>query len=307
MTDSSPVGVIDCGTNTTRMLITDGRADLSRLQTVTGMGRGVQGTGRLSTDGVERALAALGTYRDELTRHGVQEVRAIATSAARDAQNRADFFGPATDLLGVEVELLSGDDEARYGFAGATADLDPADGPFLVADIGGGSTELSFGRTEPEAYRSLDIGSVRFTEAYLHSDPPRPEELSSAISVARLHLDDIERERPVMGTAATLIGVAGTITTIAAVEIGLDPYDPTVIEGFELSRAAAEDVFRTLATESLADRVHNPGLQRERADVIVGGCCVLVSIMRYWDIDRCLVRERDLLDGIADELLSRPH
>lgn len=307
MTETGPVGVIDCGTNTTRLLITDGRKDITRLQTVTGMGRGVQGSGRLSEAGIERALAALATYRTELDGSGAERIRVIATSAARDAANRADFFEPAAELLGVGVELLSGDDEARYGFAGATSDLDPADGPFLVVDIGGGSTELSFGRTRPEAYRSLDIGAVRFTEAYLHSDPPKPEELSSVISVARLHLDDVDRELPMMGSAAQLIGVAGTVTTIAAVEIGMEIYDSTVIDGFELSRAAAEDVFRTLATEQLSDRIHNPGLQRERADVIVGGCCVLVSIMRYWDIDRCVVRERDLLDGIADELLSQPH
>ncbi len=304
MIASEPVAVVDCGTNTTRLLVTDGGPDEVRLQRVTGLGRGVATTGVLSSDGIARVLDAMQEFRQVLDERGVRRARVIATSAARDARNRSEFFEPAAAALGHPVELLSGDDEARYGFAGATADLDPADGPFLVLDIGGGSTELSFGRSGPEAHRSLDMGSVRFSETYLHGDPPRPEELSAAISVAHLHLDDIDRDLPIMGKPAQLIGVAGTVTTIAAVEIGMQVYDPSVIDGFVLDRAAAEDVFRTLATESLEDRVHNPGLQADRADVIVGGCCILVAVMRHWDIDRCVVRERDLLDGLARELLA---
>lgn len=300
---TEPVAVIDCGTNTTRLLVTDGSEQL-RLQRVTGMGRGVHGSRRLAAEGIDRALGALQEFRTALDEAGVRRVRMIATSAARDATNRDAFFGPASQLIGHEAELLSGEEEARFSFLGATADLDPNAGPYLVCDIGGGSTELASGRAHPEALRSLDLGSVRCTEQYLESDPPLPEELSAAISVARLHLDDVDREVPTMGRAAQLVGVAGTVTTIAAVEIGLLTYDPEVIDGFRLERAAAEDVFRTLATESLEDRVHNPGLEPERADVIVGGCCVLVSIMRHWDFDACLVRERDLLDGVAGELLS---
>lgn len=298
------VAVIDCGTNTTRLLITDGTDLGIRHQRITGLGRGVNASGRLSEEGIGRVLDALGEYRQLLDDQGVDKVRAIATSAARDASNRSDFFEPASRVVGCELELLSGDDEARYGFAGATAGLDPAGGPYLVVDIGGGSTELSFGRRDPETYRSVDMGSVRFTEMYLHSDPPAPEELSAAISVVRLHLDDIDRELPVMKSAATLVGVAGTITTVAAVEIGMADYDPEIIDGFVLERPAAEDVFRTLATEAFDDRVHNPGLPTARADVIVGGCCILVAIMRHWEHGACLVRERDLLDGIAAELLA---
>ena len=323
----APVAVVDCGTNTTRLLIDDGTGLGLRLQRVTGLGRGAGADGRLSDDAIGRVLGALGEYREVMAEHSVRAARAVATSAARDAPNGAEFLGKASDALGVEVELLDGDAEAQYSFAGATAGLADDSGPgtaigsdahtgsamtrtaALVLDIGGGSTEFAYGTpsagARPDAAVSVDMGSVRWTERFFGADPPRPEELSAAISVARLHLDDIDREHPVIGRgagAAQLVGVAGTLTTVAAVEIGLDPYDPQVIDGFVLTRAAAEDVFRTLATERLADRVHNPGLHPDRAPVIVGGCCILVSVMRHWDIDECIVRECDLLDGIAAEL-----
>lgn len=305
-----PVAVVDCGTNSTRLLIDDGEGLGYRLLRITGLGRGLDADGRLRDDAVGRVLDVLGEYREVIEGRHVAAVRAVATSAARDAANGAEFLGRASDTLGTEIELLDGDSEAAYGFAGATSAMSGTQaGPVLVLDIGGGSTEFSYGTPaasgRPEATVSVDMGSVRWTERFLASDPPGPSELSSAISVARLHLDDIDREHPVIGRgarAARLVGVAGTITTVAAVEIGLDPYDPEVIDGFVLTRAAAEDVFRTLATERLADRVHNPGLHVDRAPVIVGGCCVLVAIMRHWEIDECLVRERDLLDGIAAEL-----
>jgi len=301
--DGEPVAVLDFGTNTTRLLVTNGRKLNLRMHRVTGLGRGLEQLGELSESGIARTLKALSEFNAVIETHGVQKVRAVATSAARDAKNRNEFLGPASTLLGHPLELLSGEQEARYGFLGATADLDPREGPYLVLDIGGGSTELSFGRSSPEMYRSVNMGSVRYLEQYLLSDPPRPEELSGAIQIARLHLDDIDREHPSMGTAAALIGVAGTITTVAAVEIGLEPYDPQVIDGFVLRRESAEDVFRTLATEGLEDRMHNPGLEAARADVIVAGCCILVAVMRHWNFEKCMVRERDLLDGIAAELL----
>ncbi|WP_419840108.1 exopolyphosphatase [Candidatus Poriferisodalis sp.] len=304
------VAVVDCGTNTTRLLIDDGEGLGQRLLRVTGLGRGVDAGGRLRDDAIVRVLDVLGEYREIIEDRQAIAVRAVATSAARDAANGAEFLRKASEALGTEVELLDGGSEAAYGFAGATAGLDAArHGSALMLDIGGGSTEFAYGTpyegAGPKAVTSVDMGSVRWTERFLASDPPRPEELSSAISVARLHLDDIDREHPVIGrgaSGATLLGVAGTATTVAAVEIGLDPYDPEIIDGFVLTRAAAEDVFRTLATERLADRVHNPGLHFDRAPVIVGGCCILVAVMRHWEIDECVVRERDLLDGIAAEL-----
>jgi exopolyphosphatase/guanosine-5'-triphosphate,3'-diphosphate pyrophosphatase len=222
-----------------------------------------------------------------------------ATSAARDASNRDAFFAAATEAVGVAPDLLSGEEEGRLSFLGATADLDAARGPFLVCDIGGGSTEFVWGTTQAEVSVSTDMGCVRMTEAWLHSDPPDPLELSQALSVISLHIDDVLREIPMAPEAVTFVGLAGTVSTAAAVELGLAAYDREQIHHFELSREAIEDVFRTLATENLADRMANPGLEPQRADVIVGGMCVLVSIMRRFGFASCLVSEADILDGLA--------
>ena len=304
MADDTPVAVLDFGTNTTRLLITNGTYVDIRTHRITGLGRGLGKTDRLSEEGIGRVLDAVNEFKSLISENGVQRIRAVATSAARDAVNRADLFEPVSAALNHELELLSGEEEARYGFLGATAGLPSTDGPFLVIDIGGGSTEFSYGTHAAEIHRSVDMGSVRFMEQFFINDPPKPEELSGAIQVARLHLDDIDRDHAIMGTAKSVVGVAGTITTIAAVEIGLEPYDPQIIDGFVLSRRAAEDVFRTLATESLEIRKYNPGLEAARADVIVAGCCILVAVMRHWELEECLVRESDLLDGLAFELLA---
>lgn len=297
---SAPVGAIDCGTNSVRLLVSDGgRTTLERLMRITRLGQGVHATGRLDPAAIERTLAVLREYREVLDRFGVQDVRMTATSAARDAANRADFFGPAAEVVGTAPELLTGEEEGRLSFLGATADLDPALGPFLVFDIGGGSTEFAYGRTDAEATISTDMGCVRITEAWLHHDPPSAVELSQAIDVINVHLDDVVRALPDLGDARTFVGLAGTVSTTAAVEIGLAVYDRDRLHHFRLTREAVEDVFRTLATEKLADRVHNPGLERERADVIVGGLCVLVATMRRFDIDELLVSEADILDGLA--------
>jgi exopolyphosphatase / guanosine-5'-triphosphate,3'-diphosphate pyrophosphatase len=299
-TASTPVAAIDIGTNSVRLLVSqDGRTTLERLMRITRLGKGVDANGRLDPDAIERTVAVLREYREVMDRFGVERVRMTATSAARDAANRDDFFDAAEAAVGVRPELLSGEEEGRLSFLGATADLDPADGPFLVCDIGGGSTEFSYGTTESEATISTDMGCVRMTEAWLHSDPPSAEELSQAISIVEIHLDDVVREIPQATEAATFVGLAGTVSTAAAVEIGLAEYDRDRIHHFVLTKAAVEDVFRTLATEALADRVHNPGLERERADVIVGGMCVLVSIMRRLGFRECLVSEADILDGLA--------
>jgi exopolyphosphatase/guanosine-5'-triphosphate,3'-diphosphate pyrophosphatase len=215
------------------------------------------------------------------------------------------FFDAAEAVVGVRPELISGDEEGALSFSGATAELDPADGPFLVVDIGGGSTELIVGTTDVQAVRSLDIGCVRLTEKHLQSDPPAPEELSNAIAEATGFIDETLREIEAFGTARTLVGVAGTITTVAAVEIGLAEWDRDVIHHFQLTRAAAEDVFRTLATETHADRLHNPGLEPARADVIVGGCCVLVALLRTLGSEGLLVSESDILDGLVYSLAAR--
>jgi exopolyphosphatase/guanosine-5'-triphosphate,3'-diphosphate pyrophosphatase len=184
-------------------------------------------------------------------------------------------------------------------FVGATAELDPADGPFLVVDIGGGSTEFAVGGADFEGAVSVDMGCVRMTEKYLHRDPPLPEELSGCLSVVQTHLDDVARELPAVTGARTFVGLAGTVSTVAAVELGLAAYDRDAIHHLALNHEAVEDVFRTLATETRAQRLENPGMEEARADVIVGGCCILVKIMRHWGLDTCLVSEADILDGLV--------
>ncbi|HEY6416481.1 MAG TPA: exopolyphosphatase, partial [Acidimicrobiales bacterium] len=231
-------------------------------------------------------------------------VRVAATSASRDAANRDELFDAVEALIGTRPELLSGDEEGGLSFTGATAELDPASGPFLVVDIGGGSTEFIVGTDRVEGVMSVDIGCVRLTEKFLHHDPPQPEELSACISLTDAYLDDVVREIPAAAEASTLVGLAGTVTTVAAVEIGLETYDRDRIHHFHLTHEAAEDVFRTLATESRADRIHNPGLEEARADVIVGGCCVLVALFRHLGFDEMIVSEADILDGLALSLLD---
>jgi exopolyphosphatase/guanosine-5'-triphosphate,3'-diphosphate pyrophosphatase len=290
---------IDCGTNSTRLLVVDADGTtLDRRMHITRLGQGVDATGRLAPEAIERTVAVLTGYKSVLDRLDVTRVRMAATSAARDASNRDDFFDRAEAVVGVRPELLGGDEEARLSFLGATAELDPADGPFLVVDIGGGSTEFAVGTTRPEGVVSVDIGCVRVTEKFLTSDPPAPEELTNALTVVRDYLDDVVRDVPAAADAACLVGLAGTVTTVATVELGID-YDRDRIHHFRLTRAAVEDVFRTLATETRAQRVHNPGLERARADVIVGGVVILAAIMRYFGFDECLVSEADILDGLV--------
>lgn len=293
------LAAIDCGTNSTRLLVVDGDgATLDRRMHITRLGQGVDASGRLAPEAIERTIGVLARYREVLDRLGVERLRATATSAARDAANREELFDRAEAILGVRPELLGGEEEARLSFIGAASQLDPADGPFLVVDIGGGSTELAVGVTEPEGVLSLDIGCVRVTEKFLVSDPPAPEELSQAFSVVHDYLDDVTRELPAAAEAACLVGLAGTVTSVAAIELGID-YDRDRIHHFRLSREAVEDVFRTLATEDRAQRLHNPGLEAARVDVIVGGTLVLAALMRYFGFAECLVSEADILDGLV--------
>jgi exopolyphosphatase/guanosine-5'-triphosphate,3'-diphosphate pyrophosphatase len=293
------VAAVDCGTNSTRMLISDGTTSLARPMRITRLGQGVDATGRLAPEAIERTAVVLREYREQMDSLGVERVRITATSAARDAENRDELFDVAESIVGVRPELLPGDEEGRLSFLGATAEIDPAEGPFLVADIGGGSTEFVVGSTEPDGVLSVDLGCVRMTEKFLHGDPPTAEELSQAISVVHAYLEDVARELPTLKEARRFVGLAGTVSAMAAVEIGLAEYDRDRIHHFVLTRAAAEDVFRTLATEALADRVWNPGLDPQRAEVIVGGAVVLVAIMRHFDFDECLVSESDILDGLV--------
>lgn len=298
------VAAIDCGTHSTRLLVHDGTRTIERLMTITKLGEGVDGSGRLATDAIARTVECLAEYRRVIDRHGVEKIRITATSAARDAENAAAFFEAAESVIGERPELLSGEDEGRLSFAGATAELDPADGPFLVFDIGGGSTEFSFGTDECTAAISLDVGCVRLTEKYVESDPPAPEELVACLSITEAHLDDVRREMPESGGARTFVGLAGTVAAAAMIEIGLAEYDREQVHHFRLTRAAVEDVYRTMVTENRADRAHNPGLEPGRVDTIVGGMCILVRVMRYFAIDELLVSEADILDGLAHSLFE---
>ena len=293
------VAAVDCGTNSTRLLIGDGRRSVERLMRITRMGEGVDATGRLAPQAIDRVVGVLREFRSSMDRHGVTRCRVTATSAARDAANRDEFFDLAEAVLGHRPELLSGIEEGRLSFAGATADLAPVDGPFLVLDIGGGSTEFVVGTTEVEGTLSCDIGCVRLTEQWIEHDPPLPEELVACLSIAEGHVDDVLRVVPAAAGARTLVGLAGTVSCVAAVEIGLATYDRDRIHHFRLSREAVEDVFRTLATETRAERLENPGMEEDRADVIVGGVAILVKVMRQMGFDECLVSESDILDGLV--------
>jgi exopolyphosphatase/guanosine-5'-triphosphate,3'-diphosphate pyrophosphatase len=308
------VAAIDCGTNSTRLLVAERDGDgsvrtLERLMRITRLGRGVDATGELEPTAVERTVEVLREYREVMDRLGVAPdpgaVRMTATSAARDATNREGFFAAAEAAVGVRPELITGAEEAALSFRGATAELDPALGPFLVVDIGGGSTEFSYGTTESEAAISLDMGCVRLTEKFLLHDPPLPEELSNCLQVVEVHLDDVRRAIPDLDQVRTFVGLAGTVSTTAAVEIGLHEYDRDRIHHFTLTKPAVEDVFRTLATETVEERKDNPGMEPQRADVIVGGLCVLVELMRRFGYHECLVSEADILDGLALSILDR--
>jgi exopolyphosphatase / guanosine-5'-triphosphate,3'-diphosphate pyrophosphatase len=299
------VAAVDIGTNSTRLLVADLDAGANgALQTVerqtriTRLGQGVDSVRQLHRDAIDRTLAVLRDYRARIDELGAEKVRATATSASRDAANRDDFFAAADTVIGVQPELISGEEEGTLTFTGATAGLsEPA--PYLVFDVGGGSTELIVGTDRPVGLLSVDIGCVRLTEMFLHSDPPTAEELSQAVSVVRDHLADVSRELPATANAKTLIGTAGTVWTMAAVELGVDASESERIDHFRLTRAAAEDVFRTLATEPIARRRHNPGLEPGRVDVIVGGAIVVVSVLRHFHFDELLVSEADILDGLA--------
>lgn len=309
------LAALDLGTNSTRLLVADVEAagagaallTVDRRMRITRLGQGIDSTRRFHPGAIARTLDVVGEYKAAMDDLGVEGFRAVATSAARDAQNRQELLAAVGGVLGAEPELLTGDEEARLSFLGATAELSAEPAPYLAVDIGGGSTEFVVGTHDPEGLVSVDVGCVRITEQYLHSDPPTAEELSQAVSVVRAHLADVDRIVPQAREARTLVGLAGTATTVAAVEMGIPEYDPLRIHHFRLARAAAEDVFRTLATEPATARSHNPGLEPGRVDVIVGGTAILVTVMRHYEFEEMLVSECDILDGLVrSQLASGP-
>ena len=301
---SSPVAVIDVGTNSTNLLVVDATGEqLDRRVTVTRLGRGLAGSGELSDEGIAATVSVITGYLASLA-PGTR-VRIVSTEACRRASNASAFLDAVSNHTGHQVEIVSGEHEGRLAYAGALGGAEHTSAPTLVIDIGGGSTEVMFGDTKLRWAHSIPCGAVTQSERHLEHDPPRPEELTNAIGEVTDHVDDILRLHPEALEVTNVVGVAGTIVTVAAVELGLPNFDVNRLNGFVLTREAAEDVFRTLATESLANRVHNPGLARERADIIVGGCCVLVALLRRLKIDSLVVSTRSLLDGVALEELAR--
>jgi exopolyphosphatase/guanosine-5'-triphosphate,3'-diphosphate pyrophosphatase len=297
------VGVVDLGTNSTRLLVAevhDGRVEeLDRRTTVTRLGEGVEATGRLSDAAVARVREALAVYREVLDRLGADEVVAVATSAMRDAENGPAFRDDILDRFGIDARTISGDEEARLTFLGATSDRG-AGAETLVIDIGGGSTEYVTGRagSEPGFHVSTRMGSVRHTERHLKSDPPTPGELASLAEDARLIVDegvpaDI-RERVEEG-----IAVAGTATTLAAIAQELDPYDPEKVHGYRVGRGTCERIVSQLAALTVEARRRVTGLHPDRAPTIVAGAVILLESMRSFGLDEVEVSEADILHGAA--------
>lgn len=295
----SRVAIVDIGSTSIRML-----AAGEFYQNIARLGEGLKNGGPLTGAALARAEQAFEEFAEIASNAGCTRTVAVATAAARRASNTAELFDLAERSLGSRPTLLSGTDEGRLAFAGATASRS---GPTLVIDIGGASTEFAVGTTESglDAVYSADIGAASVTDQFFTGDPPTPGELSAALSVVELHLVDAQRELPHFGSyiqPGGVVGIGGTITTMAAVEIGLEPYDPTQINGFSLTIEAAEDVFRTLATESLEDRAFNPGLGKDRAGMIVGGSCVLIETMRHFGLAEIVVSTTGLIEGVAQSL-----
>jgi exopolyphosphatase/guanosine-5'-triphosphate,3'-diphosphate pyrophosphatase len=301
---AQPVAAIDIGTNSTNLLIADAQGnDIVREVHVTGLGRGVVRNNTLNEDAIARTIARLQHYATLIKQHEVGVIRVTTTEACRRATNAAVFLDQAEAVLGTRPLIIAGTEEGRLAYSGALSHLPAHEGITLVVDIGGGSTEIMIGEKTLHHAVSFPVGTVVLTESHLHHDPPRPEELTNAIGLVTDFMDDLIRDHPEVLNATRVVGVAGSIVTIAAVEVGLQEFDATALHGARMTRENVEEVFRTLATETLADRKFNPGLPADRADVIVGGCCVLVGVMRKLRIPEIMVSVNNLLDGLVrDEL-----
>lgn len=310
--------VVDLGSLSTQLLLTDGTARVRRSVDTFMGGTSLSATGelraeRISDEALGRVAEALRGFRALIDERGA-DVRVVATAAARRATNGDDLTAVVRAELDRQLVVIGGSDEARLSFVGACSDAGPGSAAerIVTVDIGGGSTEFAIGPASgsargPDAVWSMPIGGSLLTRTYIRSDPPRPEELSAALTVLELHLDDLERELPDLGPAitdATVLALGGAVT-VAAVEVGLGDADPLngdgdgPLHGFELTRDAVEDVFRTVATECRADRAHNPGLPSSRVDEIVGGCALLVGTMRQLGLDAVRISQRGLADGIV--------
>ena len=307
------VAAIDCGTNSIRLLIADIKngtlTDVVRTMEIVRLGEGVDKTGEFSQAALERTFAAIETFAALISKHQPEQVRFVATSASRDVSNRDEFVDGVASRLGIEPDIISGDEEAALSFLGATADLtnlsEPPTSPYLVIDIGGGSTEFVLGTTGPTAAISTNVGCVRMTERHLISDPATPQQIAAAISDIDAAIDLAYGAVPI-AQANSLIGLAGSVTTVAAIALGLSEYDSTVIHG---SRISAQDVHRVtqdLLAMTRAERAKLGPMHEGRIDVIGSGALVLDRIMIRTGLKQVVVSERDILDGIARGLISSP-
>jgi exopolyphosphatase / guanosine-5'-triphosphate,3'-diphosphate pyrophosphatase len=302
---STRVAAIDCGTNSVRLLIADigggELVELERRMEIVRLGQGVDETGRLAPEALERTFTAMRAYAKLVAGHGAERVRVVATSATRDAANRDEFVRGVVDIFGVEPEVISGDEEARLSFAGATKDLAALRPmrPYLVVDIGGGSTEFVLGDGDGvRAARSVDIGCVRLTERHLHGDPPSAEEIRRAEDDIRTALKEVTAEVAV-AEAASLVGLAGSVTTVAALALALPAYDPDAIHGSRIGVDAVRAVTADLLAATRDRRAAMPVMHPGRVDVIGAGALVLRVLMDEFGMDEVVVSEHDILDGIA--------
>jgi len=288
---------------------------LAREMRITRLGQGVDAKRRLAQDSIDRTLSVLREYRQAMDRLDVGRVRVVATSAVRDASNADAFMAGAAAITGTTPELLSGEEEGRLSFAGATARLprertDPE--PVLVVDIGGGSTEFSIGfptagvPRPAVSTRSLDIGCVRVSERFLRHDPPRTDELEEARRFVETEVRSVRSALPALGPTARLIGLAGTVSSLASLEYAVREYDRSRIHHAVLQREAVDRWLHVLAAEPASERKARAGMAEGREDVIVGGVLILAVTMAQFGFDQCLVSEDDILDGLAETLLDDP-
>ena len=305
------VAAIDCGTNSIRLLIADVEGhqltDVVRTMIIVRLGEGVDQTGEFSQGALERTFTATEKFAELIEKHQPQVVRFVATSASRDVSNRDHFASGIKERLGIEPSVISGDEEARLSFSGATAELgagaDAPQAPYLVIDIGGGSTEFVLGADVPTASISTNVGCVRMTERHLVTDPPTSEQIQSAIHDIDIAIDQAAAVVP-YEQAQSLIGLAGSVTTVAALALGLDQYDPAKIHGAKISATQVHRITQEILAKPRADRAALGPMHEGRIDVIGGGALVLDRIMQKFDFNEVVVSERDILDGIAFDLAN---
>jgi exopolyphosphatase/guanosine-5'-triphosphate,3'-diphosphate pyrophosphatase len=300
------VAAIDCGTNSIRLLIADvsasGLRDVTRVMTVVRLGEGVDVTGRLSAAAMHRTWAAVADYAEQIRTHDVERVRMVATSASRDASNAAEFVDGVVSRLGVVPEVIDGAQEAHLSFTGATSVLD-VPGRSAVVDIGGGSTEFVVGRDEVDVAVSEDIGCVRMTERHLQSDPPTATQIHAATADIDAAVGHALHETG-FDTADHLVGLAGSVTTVAALAMGLPAYDSRRIHGSRIPSEQVREVAVRMLESTRAQRAAEPVMHPGRVDVIGGGALILERIVTLGGFREVIVSEHDILDGIAWELAA---